>query len=633
MKIIYQDLLNFLAEKPSKELLSEKLFQLGHEHEISGDIFDMELTPNRGDCLSLNGLARDLSIFFKKGEPKKIYESEIDTLEIDFKNIATDKCQKISFLEIEIDANISDYKPYLEEYFQRLNHKKVNFFTDISNYLSYEVGQPTHCFDKEKISNTLIFDYLQTDNIFKTLHDKDIVLEGYNCIFQMDNQVISLAGIMGGKSTSCNAKTTKALIECAFFNPEAIIGKSTKYNLASDAAHKFERGVDINAQENTLRRFIHIVSEHTRIFKLNLKTFDYSKKQDLILNIDEQKINSILGTSLSRVDYVNYLSKLGFITDNKIKVPSYRTDIANQNDIAEEVARIIGFNNIPSKPINFLNKKNINKASNTLKLKSLLVNNGFSEVINYPFSSAESDYAIKIDNPLDVNKGYLRESLKSSLIENLIYNERRQKDSIKLFEISDIYSNNIKINQVTKLGIIASGRQSYHYTNFAKKIDNKYLGNIFESNNIQNIQFEEISRIDINSKRTDKVFYFEIDISMISLDSHNYINTKSNHTFINYEPISSMPSISRDISFAIEKPSSLNVLIDEINDFKIEHVKEFFVFDFFINSKQNIIKIGFRFIFQSKSITLNIDHVEKELLPLIEKTLIIDGVSIPGMNF
>jgi phenylalanyl-tRNA synthetase beta subunit len=94
-----------------------------------------------------------------------------------------------------------------------------------------------------------------------------------------------------------------------------------------------------------------------------------------------------------------------------------------------------------------------------------------------------------------------------------------------------------------------------------------------------------------------------------------------------------MPSISRDISFAIEKPSSLNVLIDEINDFKIEHVKEFFVFDFFINSKQNIIKIGFRFIFQSKSITLNIDHVEKELLPLIEKTLIIDGVSIPGMNF
>ena len=184
---------------------------------------------------------------------------------------------------------------------------------------------------------------------------------------------------------------TEKLIECAFFNPEAIIGKSTKYNLASDAAHKFERGVDINAQENTLRRFIHIVSEHTRIFKLNLKTFDYSKKQDLILNIDEQKINSILGTSLSRVDYVNYLSKLGFITDNKIKVPSYRTDIANQNDIAEEVARIIGFNNIPSKPINFLNKKNINKASNTLKLKSLLVNNGFSEVINYPFSSAESD--------------------------------------------------------------------------------------------------------------------------------------------------------------------------------------------------------------------------------------------------
>jgi len=106
MKFVYQDLLNFLAEKPSKELLSEKLFQLGHEHEIVGDIFDMELTPNRGDCLSLNGLARDLNIFFGKAEPLKIFEGDIEQNNLNFKNLSPDVCPKISFLEIEIEGNI-----------------------------------------------------------------------------------------------------------------------------------------------------------------------------------------------------------------------------------------------------------------------------------------------------------------------------------------------------------------------------------------------------------------------------------------------------------------------------------------------------------------------------------------------
>ena len=100
MKFIYQDLLNFLAKKPSKDLLSEKLFQLGHEHEIDGDIFDMELTPNRGDCLSLNGIARDLNIFFGKTEAFKVYEGDIDKLYLNFKNLSPEVCPKIHFLEI-----------------------------------------------------------------------------------------------------------------------------------------------------------------------------------------------------------------------------------------------------------------------------------------------------------------------------------------------------------------------------------------------------------------------------------------------------------------------------------------------------------------------------------------------------
>jgi len=249
MKINYQDLTNFLSEKPSKEELSQKLFQLGHEHEIHGDIFDMELTPNRGDCLSLIGLARDLAVFFGKSNSIELFNDDIEPLEINFENLSPKDCPKISFLEIEIEDSKVEYKPYLENYFNTIGGNKANLFTDISNYISYELGQPTHCFDREAIKNKLIFENKKCNAIFKTLLGSEVSLKDRNCVFSSNSEIISLAGVMGGASTACSFNTKKVLVECAYFNPESIIGKSIKYNLVSDAAHKFERGVDIASQE------------------------------------------------------------------------------------------------------------------------------------------------------------------------------------------------------------------------------------------------------------------------------------------------------------------------------------------------------------------------------------------------
>jgi phenylalanyl-tRNA synthetase beta subunit len=248
MKFIYKDLLHFLSEKPSIKNLSERLFQLGHEHEINGEVFAMEFTPNRGDCLSLIGLSRDLNVFFGNAQPYKIFQGDIKELNLDFKNLSPEVCPKISFLEIEIEGNTHEYKPYLENYFSLLGNKKVNFFTDISNYISYELGQPTHCFDSSTINNQLVFENKICEKSFQTLLGSEINLSDKNCIFSVNNEIISLAGVMGGMSTACSTSTKKALIECAYFIPEAIIGKSVKYNLASDAAHKFERGVDIRSE-------------------------------------------------------------------------------------------------------------------------------------------------------------------------------------------------------------------------------------------------------------------------------------------------------------------------------------------------------------------------------------------------
>ena len=633
MKFVYQDLLNFLVEKPSKELLSQKLFQLGHEHEIDGDIFDMELTPNRGDCLSLNGLARDLNIFFGKAEPFKIFDGDIKPLNLNFKNLSPDACPKISFLEIEIEGSANTYKPYLENYFLLLGNNKTNLFTDISNYISYELGQPTHCFDANTINNQFIFENKICNESFKTLLGSNINLEGKNCIFSVDNKIISLAGVMGGKSTACSSQTRKALIECAYFKPEEIIGKSIKYNLVSDAAHKFERGVDIQAQEKILRRFITIVHDHATIKNFKIQIFDDTAIEQSRIPIDLERVNKILGIDIEKEQYLMILNNLGFeINNNELNVPSCRHDISSQNDLAEEIARVLGYDSIKSKPLEI--KNNLNENINHIyKVKNFLVQNGFSEVINFPFTSIKDKKSITIDNPLDSNKSSLRTSLKSSLLENLQYNERRQNDSIKLFEIGDLYSRPNQINLDRKLGIIISGRRGHNYADFSKKLDFNYLNQILNEGVHKNIfTIEEISRSGLKTKKKDKIFYTEVLIENIPADFYkDYKLNEEQINFIKYQPVSEFPSSVRDFSFSIVDFKKYNMVINLISNLDDDILKHTYIFDFYENKKIKEIKVGVRLIFQSVLCTLSEEEIQKTIQRLLKPILDLEGVSVPGL--
>ena len=633
MKFIYQDLLKFLSKKPSLDLLSEKLFQLGHEHEIDGELFNMEFTPNRGDCLSLNGLARDLNIFFEKVEPFKIFEGHIDPLCLDFKNLSIEACPKISFLEIEIEGNVSAYKPYLENYFSLIGNNKTNFFTDISNYISYELGQPTHCFDADSIKNQLIFENKACNESFKSLLGSNIELSGNNCIFSVDNKIVSLAGVMGGMSTACNTKTKKALVECAFFVPEAIIGKSIKYNLISEAAHKFERGVDIDSQEMVLRRFIEIARDHTKIKNIKIQTFENKKSHKLTIPIDVERISKILGIFLEEKEYLTHLNKLGFSTNKEIIVPSHRHDISSQNDLAEEIARIIGYNNIENRPLR-IKKSAKNNFDNANRLRNYLAIEGFTEVINFPFTENKEKKSISIDNPLDSSRGHLRTSLKESLLDNLLYNERRQKDSIKLFEISDIYKKDNQINQESKLGIIVSGRRGHNHLDFSRKLDDVYLDDLLNKN-IKNSNFiiEEIPRSKLKTKKKDKIFYTEISIEKIA---NNFLKgeelTFTPINFAKYESISEFPSCARDFSFSIKDINKYDSVIDHLSDLNDKNLKDSFIFDFYENQKTNEIKVGVRFIFQSNTHTLSDEEIQLSIKRLLKPIVSLEGISIPGLS-
>ena len=189
------------------------------------------------------------------------------------------------------------------------------------------MGQPTHSYDFSLIENDITLQESTSSDSFKTLLGNNIQLEGLNLVFTSMDKVINLSGIVGGLDTACSSNTKDVLIECAYFRPDSIIGKSVKYNIHSDASHKFERGTDPLSHEKVLRRFIEVVKDHAEIYKLELyrNTSDALKVTELDFNLE--RINKILGLNVSEEVYRDSLTKLGFKIDSTVKVPSYRSDI------------------------------------------------------------------------------------------------------------------------------------------------------------------------------------------------------------------------------------------------------------------------------------------------------------------
>ena len=478
--------------------------------------------------------------------------------------------------------------------------------------------------------------YMKFTNISVPGTASIIITTDKNSVFLLNNEIINLAGVVGGKRTSCTSKTKTVLVECAFFKPEKIIGKSVKYDIQSEASHKFERSVDPTCHESVLRRFINLVSEYSSIKKMSFVSYKFRQNKVTKIPIMTDKINQIIGINISQDSYLSYLSRLGFIiNDGHIEVPSYRSDIETQNDLAEEIARVIGYDNIARKEIFIPKGKKSNKHDLENNLKFFLLDEGFYEIINSPFVGSDSSNSISVDNPLDSNKKYLRSNLTESLLENLLYNERRQKDSIKLFEISDIYTiKNNKINVTRKLGIIASGRAGHNYKDFSKKISKKYLTSVFkETLPNENFEFKVLNRDLLNTKVKNEIICCEVDIANFSSDVLSYKKiSKPPENFIEYSPISDLPYSIRDLSFSIKDFTELDKFIKYILEFKHKLLKEKYIFDYFNNEKNAEIKIGFRFIFQSADSTITEAQVNDIISVIIDHTEEIDGITIPGLT-
>lgn len=637
MKIYYQHLLNFLKDKPSIEEISKKLFQLGHENEVNHNEIDIEITPNRGDCLSLIGIARDLGVFYDIDSSVEIYEGKLKDLKINFINDDQMACPKISFIKLKVSNIKKTYMEYLSDYFNQSGLNNNNLFADISNYISYELGQPLHCYDYTKIGSDITFKKNTEKTSFKTLLNQDLELDENDYIFSSNHNIINLAGIIGGKNTACDLDTKTVLVEAAKFNPTIIAGRSIKHNLNSDAAYKFEREVNFRDQEKALRRFIKIVDDHANIEDVSFfTTGDFNfQKSSRIINTNFNEINDILGTKLEFYEFKNSLEKLNFsVKNNKIIAPYFRHDIESKNDIAEEIARVIGYDNISVKKFSIKKSTNEDNTKNKANyIRQNMIAHGFYETINFPFTSNKYDGSYILDNPLDSNKKYLRTSLKNSLIENLLYNERRNKESIKFFEISNIYNKGKNISEIY-VGVIASGRVANNYINYSNHIDLQYLheciGSILSDNSIE---ISEIDRANLNSKSKSKIFYAEFKLNLVSEDIvQKFQANQERYKFNSYKSISEYPVVKRDLSFSSVNLNHIKELDNIIHSLDSMYLKEVFSFDLFLNKKINQYKVAYRFIFQSNDKTLKEDEINKAMQDIINSCLKVEGVSIPGLN-
>ena len=635
MKISYKHLSRHLINEVSIETISDMLFQLGHENEVQGNILDIEFTPNRGDCLSILGLARDLNALTPSHQELEIFNGELNPLKLGFTNIATNACNKISFLYLEIDQINTNYEDYLENYFSDLNINKNNLFTDVSNYVSYELGQPSHAYDFEKIVGEIKLKFLEDNIEFQTLLGKKINLQKGDLIFADDNEVINLAGLMGSQGTSCSQETKKVLIEFAFFQPDSLMGKSVKYDLNSDAAYKFERYVDPNLQEKSIRRFIQIISNHADISDMKMFSETFLDSPQRLIKFDARKINHILGTNISNQEIKEYLGKLSLeIADESIQIPSFRNDLETENDIAEEIARVVGYDNIiPSKlkiNENYIGSHNLEKyVSDFLRKK------GLNEVINSQFSGINEKNCIVVDNPLDSNRKYIRTNLKDSLLENLTFNEKRQKDSIKLFEISDIYlsDGSGQIEKKKMLGIIASGRIGHNRRDFSKKINKNFIQNIFCDFDEKFVdEILKIARHNVDSKSKDEIFYLEVELSRLAPYFKDYELSNETNKFVKYSDISEFPSSTRDLSVLVGQIEDIQKVSKIIDDHNASILVDKFLFDFYENKEKNQIKVAYRLIFQSKENTLGDKDVDKEMNKMVLKIIEIKNASVPGFK-
>ena len=423
--------------------------------------FTIKLTPNKADCLSVLGVAREVSAL--TGSPLNLPELRTIPVSTDevlpAKISAPDLCGRFTGRVIRGLNAKAPTPDWMKRRLERSGQRSVSALVDISNYVMLEVGRPSHVFDLAKIHGGLDVRWGRKGETLKLLNGNTVEVDEWVGVIADDKELESLAGIMGGDATAVSLDTTDIYLEAAFWWPNAIQGRARRYNFSTDAAHRFERGVDYATTVEHIERITTLLidicgTEATRVGPIDDQVASLPERKPVMLRT--ARAAKVIGVALDDAAIADIFTRLRLPftqEDGKffVTAPSYRFDIEIEEDLIEEIARVYGFENIPTLPPVAPSAMLI-EPENTRSLFAIrhqLADLGYQEVVNMSFVEQqwEADFAantgpIRLQNPIASQMSVMRSSLVGSLVANVRYNLNRKAGRVRVFEIGAVYKRN-----------------------------------------------------------------------------------------------------------------------------------------------------------------------------------------------
>ena len=613
-------------------------------------IWEIGVTPNRGDCMSHLGVARELSNYFDIPLIERTFKDQSSIKNILTANSGdTELCSSYNSVEIE-NVQIKESSLLLRTRLSAIGVRVINNVVDYTNYVLHDIGQPLHAFDRDKLFGTVSVRLANEGEEILTLDNQQRKLDSSSLIITDDDKPVALAGVMGGLETEVTDETKNLLIESAYFDKVSIMNTSRKLNLISDASIRFERGIDRNIQNKGLERFVELFEDDQDILYSSIQEDRTSIYQSENISLNKDDIKKLLGQDLKEEFIVKTLNNLQIpfeIKDNEIifEQPSWRYDLERPVDLIEELAKHYGFNNFDSSlPIG----NNLNNYGNYWDVRSYMLSkltsfNYFeTQTLSFVEDSSNNLFtpekeSVKVINPIDQTNQFLRTNLIHSLINVYKNNLIKNDESHAYFEINNVYSLNKNKEyqdipeQIYSLGILLpSTIKNNDFRNENTNIDIYYLVNTLNAL-LPGFTHEPIERPGMHANYSyslifnNKIVGYFGQLSYKLMDKYelqdpiyiaqlNLENISLNQIQNNkYTPLSQYPFLKFDLSFNVPSDFISIELIDEIKNVLSENENKISIFDDFY--KDDSRNLGVRIETRSYQGTIS----EEESSELLEK--------------
>ena len=633
---------------------------------LNDPIFEIGITPNRGDCLGIRGVARDLSAKgFGKLKPLKF--DKIEHLEFESPiswNIKNDN-NSCEYVVSRYFKNVSNSKSpdWLQNKLLSLGLRPINALVDITNFITLDLGRPLHVFDADKVEKQLDMRLANSNEKILALDNKEYSLDVNTTVIADSKNTLAIAGIIGGDFSGCTDDTKNVFLEVALFNPNSVAKTGRSLGINSDARYRFERGLDKNMVIEGLEYASYLINKICGgTVSKNIEAGKLLKHEHKI-NYNFDYFNKVIGFELDSQKQKKILDNLKFqiieINDKEcdLLVPSWRNDIKNKIDIVEEIIRIYGYENIkvsvPSTStddVSKINNSSINKKFKAIKkLKKTLLANGISEVVTFSFHSTKAheilkgDATLKISNAISDDQSFMRNSMIFNHLESAELNFKKGFKKIKLFEIGPIY--NSSQSQENILSLLISSEENTNSIYKSEKFNfyslSKLLSNLISSLNFDIKQFH-ISRSTSNIFHPGQSAELYMGKKLIArygkvhpLVMEEFSKLKDTYAieiFFENLPIDSISRITtnnildsqfqfseKDFSFIFEKEQNLFEVQRFVKGVDKNLIKSVEFFDLYVSKDlgDNSKSVTFRVTIQSKDKTLedkDLDQLHKNIL-------------------